>query len=498
MRTLLLLVPLAAVAYFVWQSTRSRIFLLGIPFLQFFRQSVFFEDLRPFWIPGRLSTVEVTMLWLIVVWAVCTGWLLPSRRTAGEERTPPFGPRPLPEELLLIALAGVVALSVLATAVRHADLSSAIGEASGLAFMLLGYLLVRGIVYHSERTEVMRFVNAIVVVSTVAAGLFVIHQGLHIRIYSAEEYFQTVFRGQVITRTFVFMSPLLIFGLAFAFAKRRWTVWTYLIIGVNLLAVWISYTRTMLAMAAVVAAISILVRLLKGGQEMLALRRALAVGAVVLAVAVALVTLLPTESNYFVGRIQNAMEGGGVGSSDSLALRNARLASTVELVADDDIVLGRGFVTAAQDPQYTMMRQWSWDSAWISIVYRTGLAGAAVFAALLVAYAARAFWLFLRPDPWAEEYGLLWFTFLVATGIGSFIGWGFMDQTRYPMNLWFLAFLAAGVLLPQVAGHAVPATETAPSLGAAGEPERRAALPAASVPDASGAVRRERGGEGIG
>ncbi|HET6495298.1 MAG TPA: hypothetical protein VFH61_08050, partial [Thermoleophilia bacterium] len=74
----------------------------------------------------------------------------------------------------------------------------------------------------------------------------------------------------------------------------------------------------------------------------------------------------------------------------------------------------------------------------------------------------------------------------------------FMDQTRYPMNLWFLAFLAAGVLLPQVAGHAVPATETAPSLGAAGEPERRAALPAASVPDASGAVRRERGGEGIG
>ena len=114
------------------------------------------------------------------------------------------------------------------------------------------------------------------------------------------------------------------------------------------------------------------------------------------------------------------------------------------MVADEDILLGRGFVTAAQDPQYDMMRQWSWDSAWITIVYRMGLAGATVFAALLVAYAARAFWLFLRSDPWAEEYGLIWFTFLVATGIGSFIGWGFMDQTRYPMNLWFLAFLAAG------------------------------------------------------
>jgi hypothetical protein len=487
-RTLLLLLPLAAVAYFVWQSTKSRIFLLGIPFLQFFRQSVFFEDLRPFWIPGRLSTVEVTTLWLILVWAVCTGWLLPSRRKAGERRLPLFGPGPLPEELLLIAVAGVVGVSVLATAVRHADLSSAIGEASGLGFMLLGYLLVRGIVYHSERTEVMRFLNAIVAVSTVAAGLFIIHQGLHIPIYSAEEYFQTVFRGQVITRTFVFMSPLLIFSLSFAFAQRRWTLWTYAIIGVNLVAVWVSYTRTMLAMAAVVAAISILVRLLKSGQEMLALRRVIAIGAVVLAVAVTLVTLLPTESNYFVSRIQNAMEG-GIGRGDNLAVRNDRLADTIKMVADEDIVLGRGFVTEAQDPQYGMMTQWSWDSAWIAIVYRMGLAGAAAFAALLAAYAARAFWLFLRKDPWSEEYGLLWLTFLVATGIGSFIGWGFMDQTRYPMNLWFLAFLAAGVLLPRTVGRAAPETATA-----TGEAE----APPPAFARLSGASSPEHGGGGIG
>ena len=434
--------------------------------------------------------MEVTTLWLILVWAVCTGWLLPRRRTPGKERMPPFGPRPLPEELLLIAVAAVLAVSVLATAVRHADLSSAIGEASGLGFMLLGYLLVRGIVSHSERAEVMRFLSAIVAVSTVAAGLFVIHQGLHIRIYSAEEYFQTVFQGQVITRTFVFLSPLLIFGLSFAFAMRRWTVWTYLIIGVNLVAVWISYTRTMLAVAAVVAAISILVRLLKSGQEMLAIRRVLSVAAVVVAVAVALVTLLPTESNFFVSRIQNAMEGGGIGRSDNLAVRNERLASTVEMMAAEDIVLGRGFVTAAQDPQYSMMTQWSWDSAWIAIVYRTGLAGAAAFAALLVAYTARAFWLFFRPDPWSEEYGLLWLTFLVATGIGSFIGWGFMDQTRYPMNLWFLAFLAAGVLLPRTAGQSAPGTETSPAMVEA----KPASL---SLVRPTGASRLEQGGSGI-
>jgi hypothetical protein len=496
-RTLLLLVPLAAVAYFVWQSTRSRIFLLGIPFLQFFRQSVFFESLRPFWIPGRLSTVAITMLWLIAVWALCTGRLLPSRRRSGEERLPPFGPRALPEELLLVALAVVVALSVFATAYRHADLSSAIGEASGVAFMLLGYLLVRGIVYHSERSEVMRFLEAIVVVNTVAAALFVVHQGLHIHIYRATELFETVFQGQTITRSFVFMSPLLIFALAVSFAKRRWTAWTYVIIAVNLVAVWVSYTRTMLAMAAVVAAISILARLLKSGQEMLAVRRALAVAAVVLAVAVALVTILPTESNYFVSRIQRAMEGGGVTSAESFALRNARLTRTVEMVTEDDIVLGRGFMTPEQDTQYRMMTEWSWDSAWIMIVYRMGLAGVVVFGALLVAYAARALWLFYRPDPWSEEYGLLWFTFLIATAIGSFIGWGFMDQTRYPMNLWFLAFLAAGVLLPQMAGQRIPEADAAVAAAGADRAGPRTAAPLSPARGSTGAVRRGRGGPQI-
>ena len=494
MSSLLLLVPLAAVAYFVWQSTRSRIFLLGIPFLQFFRQSVFFESLRPFWMPGRLSTVAITMLWLIAVWAVCTDQLLPRRRRAGEERVAPFGPKPLPEELVLVALAIVLVLGVFTTAFRHADLAAAVGEASGVAFMLMGYVLVRGIVCHSQRTEVMRFVEAIVVVNTVAAALFVVHQGLHIRVYSAAEYFETVFQGQVITRTFAFMSPLLIFALAVSFAKRRWTVWTYVIIAVNLVAVWVSYTRTMLAMAAVVAAISVLARLFKRGQEGLAVRRALAVATAVVSVAVIVVTFLPTESNYFVGRIQSAMEGGSITSAGNLELRNARLARTFELVADDEIVLGRGFATAEQDPLYQTMREWSWDSAWIAIVYRMGLAGVVVFAALLVAYAARALWLFRQQDVWAEEYGLLWFTYLVATAISSFIGWGFMDQTRYPMNLWFMAFLAAGVVLPQVAGQRLPQVDAAAAAAAANLSSPRPALPLPSAAGSAGAVQRERGG----
>jgi hypothetical protein len=499
MRTLLLLLPLTAVAYFLWQSTRSRIFLLGIPFLQFFRQSVFFESLKPFWVPGRLSNVTITLLWLVAVWAVCTGQVLASRRRPGERHVPAFGPRPLPEELLLVLLAVVLLLGILSTWFRYGDLSSAMGEAQGVAYMIVGYLLIRGIVSHSDRAEVMRFINAIVVVNTVAAGLFVIHQGLHVPIYSSTEYFQTVFRGVVITRTFAFMSPLLIFALSVSFAKRRWTAWTYVVVAVNLMAVWVSYTRTLLAVALLVAAVSIIARLVKGGQEMIAVRRTLAVVAVIGTLGIALVTVLPTESNYFVSRIQGAMEGGGGSSANSLALRNARLSKTFAMQTREDLLLGSGFVTPAQDPMYQTMTEWSWDSAWIAVVYRMGLAGVLAFGALFLAYVARALWLFFRRDPWADEYGLLWFTFLVATLISSFIGWEFMDQTRYPMNLWYLAFLAAGVLLPRLAEQ--PAASAESTRG-------RASALALSAPEVStfstssagrgGARRGGRGGSKLG
>jgi hypothetical protein len=476
MSAALLLFPLAAVAYFVWQATKSRIFLLGIPFLMIFRQSVFFEDVRVFWVPGRFSTVTMTMLWLIAVWAICAGVLLPGWRRSKQERQPLFGPRPLPEELVLVALAAVVAVGVLLTSLRHGDLTATLGEASGLVYMVVGYVLVRSIACHSTRAEVMRFIDAIVVVNTVAAALFVVHQGLHVRIYSSSELFQTVFQGQVITRSFSFMTPFLFLAIAVSFAKRRWTLLTYLIIAVNLAAVWVSYTRTMLAQAAAAAIIVVVARFFMAGQGGLALRRFVAIGVVVVSLAVIAVTVLPTESNFFVSRIQHALAGDSITSAGNLEVRNARLARTYELVARDDAVLGRGFLSPAQDPFYQTMVEWGWDSAWIAVLNRTGLLGAGVFAALFAAYAVRAVWLMRRDDAWSQDYGLLWFIYLVVMAIGSFIGWGFMDTTRYPMNLWFFAFVAAGALLPQVVAQ--PADEGARARDVA----RDAGRPASPLP----------------
>ena len=73
-----------------------------------------------------------------------------------------------------------------------------------------------------------------------------------------------------------------------------------------------------------------------------------------------------------------------------------------------------------------------------------------------------------------------------------------MDQTRYPMNLWFLAFLAAGAVLPQVMGERALESDAGPASVAASLSVPRTALPVPSTAKATGAVQHEHGGRETG
>ena len=52
MNTVRVVLPTALLLYFLWRSMQQRVFLLGLPFLMDMYYSVFFERLRPFWVPA--------------------------------------------------------------------------------------------------------------------------------------------------------------------------------------------------------------------------------------------------------------------------------------------------------------------------------------------------------------------------------------------------------------------------------------------------------------
>ena len=91
------------------------------------------------------------------------------------------------------------------------------------------------------------FLKALVAVTVLAAVLFILHQALHLSVYAVPEYATFTFAGTVLTRTYVFMPPLLIFAGAWLMARRRFGLTVSLGLVTIAVAVVTSYTRILIA-----------------------------------------------------------------------------------------------------------------------------------------------------------------------------------------------------------------------------------------------------------
>jgi hypothetical protein len=435
--------PAGLLLFFIWRSLRQRIFLLGIPFLMFMSDAVFFSKLKPFWIPSRLGPSDHIMMWLVVVWVLYFDLLLPRyRRTA--VRPPLFGPRlSAPEEIVIVGLAIYVVVEIALTALHYMALGSALGQAKPLLYLLVGYALLRGMFFAASRAETIDFFTALVVVNTIAAGLFVLHQGLHVRVYNLTEYQTIVFQGHRLTRSFFFMPQLLTLAIAFVVAKRRWGPFWLGVLLVTLAALWVSYTRSFLIIAVAEFAVVLGVRLFRAHEGGVALRRfaQLATIAVVFG-AIALVAL-PVQSQYFLSRIHKATSSGSVTGDPNLQNRIDKVRTIYSWIGAESHVLGAGFVSPDQDHNTATMQTMSADLVWVPVLFRLGLIGVVVFLAIYGLAGWRAAVMSLHGRDEAEFLALVFVALAMGEFLQGLVSWTIFNPIRYPMGLWFFAALAA-------------------------------------------------------
>jgi hypothetical protein len=435
--------PTLLLLYFVWRSLRQRVFLLGIPFLMFMSFSVFFDKLKPFWAPARFAPVDHLMMWLIITWLIYFDLLLPKRTRTVRERQI-FGPRlTWPEEALLVALAVYVVIEIALTAVQHMGLASAVFEAEPFLYMLVGYFLLRGICCHAGREETLDLIAALVVVNTIAAALFVVHQGLHKPIYNATEYQSFVFMGQRLTRSFYFMPQLLPLAIAYCVAKRTWGVFWLGCLVVTLAAVWVSYTRSWLFIAALEIAAVLGVRLLKSHDVGPATKRIMQVLAVAALFGVVVFVLLPTQSAYLVSRFRSTTASGNALKDTDLQVRVTKVKTTYRFISADGHLLGAGFVSGAQDPHVPQVDSMAADIVWVPVLFRLGLVGVALLLCLFIAIGRRAVGMSLSGEGDAEFLAVVLVGVVVGLFLQGFVSWTLLDPARGPMALWFFALLTA-------------------------------------------------------
>lgn len=464
-----LALPAVLALWFIWKARGNALFLLGIPVLMVMRGSVFFENAKPFWKPGRFDGVTLLMIWLTLVWAVAV-----ARRSRLDDA--PIGlfgaGRVLPEELPLIGIAAIIILHAAGAFSASGDLMNAVSVASGALYLLVGYLLVRGIASRATRAETRDFLAAIVIVNTVACTLFIAHQGLHLPIYLGTENATYTFSGQNITRATTFAPMFNLLALGFVLAQRRWTPPWLVVLAITLLAILVSLTRTLVVAALVGLVIAIIARELARPEFSRAARRA---GAIVLSAVLVVLgfrVISPAYWGFLLKRFSEFTSGGGGPQVSNWQVRVIHWDAVEKVVAKGDLVFGLGFPKPGSNPVDAHVFLWSSDMAWLPIMYKFGFVGLILFGLLLGGFMARALWLSLRPPELRRDLSLVYFITIALTVIMGFQMWTIMQPSNYPMGLWILAFVTAETLRPAELADSLPVLE--PATAAEGDLRRYA------------------------
>ena len=260
-----LVAPWLFVAYFVFMARKDRLFLLGIPFLQFMKYSIFFEDVKPFWTPGRLDPNLMVLLWLAAVWLVAA--VLRDDTPDGNPGIGPFGhKRLLAQEVPLLGLFALLIINVARAVFAYGEPADAANAALSVICLLGGYVLVRGIIAHASMSTILEFIEALVVVDTFAAVLYILHQGAGIPIYEVQANSEAIFQGQTISRVFWVMPPLLYLALAYGLSTPKWTLRTWLFVVVTVVALFVSRNRSSVIIVGLLVLAAVVIRALRAGR----------------------------------------------------------------------------------------------------------------------------------------------------------------------------------------------------------------------------------------
>jgi O-antigen ligase len=252
-----------------------------------------------------------------------------------------------------------------------------------------------------------------------------------------------VFGGQLITRSFYFMPQLLTLALAFCFARPKWNLFWLTALTVNIAALWVSYTRGLIVIAAVQLLVVLGLRMLKAGQAGRAMRRALTIGVIVVVAGAVAFAVLPAESRYFMSRIDETNESGTVTGDKNMQNRSRMMQRVYGSISTESVLLGQGYAAPGQEAAADDIYGMSADVVWVPVLYRLGIIGVAGFIAAYGLFAWRALRLSLTGRGEAEFLMLVILAALVGQFLNGLTSWTILDPQRYAMGLWLFALLAA-------------------------------------------------------
>jgi len=439
------LLPYLLLFYFLVRSVKNPIYLLGIPFLMFLRYCIFFENVKIFAIPGRFAPDILFIAWLIIFWIIFR--IINTSKYSSISNNLYNKSERNSLDYIVIVLMIISVIDLIVVYIEYLRIENVFIEFLTIFSLFLGYFIIKDILRYYRPNLIADFLYSIVLVNSLASCLYILHQGLHLTIYKSEEYISEIFQGEVITRTFWFMPLLWFFSISYLFVfKRHKKVTFFILVIINFLALFISYTRSFLIITIFIIILYYLLNAYKESNFSAAVKNILLTSIIGLILFVAIAKFFPASSNFFFYRFKELKQSPNDESSNSLLYRFARTGEIFDMIDEDKLILGNGPVTETQLSMVKDMTIVNWDLVWTGIVFRWGFIGFVLFVLLYIVSILKAFSLFMKRDDVLSKLALLVLLVIVSQVLGSFISSTFMSSDRYAMGLWYLGILSALLL----------------------------------------------------
>jgi len=433
------ILPYLLVLFFLYKANKQPLFLLGVPFLMFMSNSIFFENAKPFQIPGSIF-YQLIFIWLVLLWLLS--------KTFSKNRLPKeiIELKLNPTDFCVIVLIVISIMDFGRAIMNYYPTITGIWEEFWIQISLfLSYFVIRNWISSNKPEVVVSFLFSIVMVNSIASFLYVLHQGFHFNIYVGEEYISESFQGQTITRTFWFMPQFLFFSIAFllVFTKKYSFVSIGLLL-VNLLAIVISYTISYLVIAILILIIYFVLNGLKNGKLIVALKNLTIYAILGMAGIFILSKLLPANMAFLMSRISEHTETQyTLKEPNDLDVRFTNTAIMISQIDGDKKLLGMGPVTKIQATKVDEMQGTAADMAWSGVIFRWGFIGLTLFGLIYIFSSFRAFNLFIKSNGIISDLALMLLLYIIAQFIESWVSWTFLSGHGLAIGFWYFAVLSA-------------------------------------------------------
>jgi hypothetical protein len=212
---------------------------------------------------------------------------------------------------------------------------------------------------------------------------------------------------------------------------------------INFLAIFVSYTRSFVAIALFLVFLYSILNSLKKGSFGILFKNisAFAVVGVILFFAVS--RFLPQKLEYFEDRIMNLKQDPADENSNTLLIRFNRTSEIFHHMGAEKNITGVGPVTEIQFHGAEDINDTTADMVWTGVVFRWGYIGLGLFILLYLISAFKAFNLFMRNTGILSQFGLLLLLVIISQMIEGFTSWTFLNPGHFALGLWYFAVLSA-------------------------------------------------------